>query len=376
MHDVLITGGGPVGAALTLALNRSGIDAVCIESTFTRAPVFRPVALSHASRLLLQRWHGFDDEHCTPIHSVHVSQAGGFGRTLIRREDLRVPALGYVLDLDAFAAQLQAPLGAQKIHGRVLHHEADANSIRVNVQTEAAEQQLQAKLLVIADGGRSLGDDAAQRDYAQHALVALVRSEMPAEGRAWERFCAAGPLALLPFADRYALVWTCEPADARHLQAADTPYFLQHLQTAFGMRLGRFIEAGPRAQFPLQLRFRRDPVAGERCLAIGNAAQSLHPVAGQGLNLGLRDVSDLVDLILRSPPEKLGTGEFLATYRNRRRADRAATIGATDSFVRLFSNDDPLLRHARGVALSALDYLPGARRFFARRMVYGLRALP
>jgi 2-octaprenyl-6-methoxyphenol hydroxylase len=142
------------------------------------------------------------------------------------------------------------------------------------------------------------------------------------------------------------------------------------------MRLGRFIDAGPRAQFPLQLRFRRDPVAGRRSLAIGNAAQSLHPVAGQGLNLGLRDVSDLVDLIQRTSPDKLGTGEFLAAYRRMRRADRAAMIGATDSFVRLFSNNDPLLRHARGIALSALDCLPPARRFFARRMIYGLRAMP
>lgn len=371
--DILIAGGGPVGAALALALRGSGLKLRLVEPAERPSETLRPIALSHGSRLTLERFGAFDAAASTPITAIHVSQAGGFGRTCMRQSDLDLPALGYVYDLGALAAGLKRCAADEHHVGRVSHWEASNDAVNVTLEDRTT---CTARLLILADGGQRAGDDLALRDYDQAAVVGLVRTEAAPDGCAWERFTPEGPLALLPYENQYALVWTVERRAAAPLLELPETAFLARLQQDFGDRLGRFLSVKSRASVPLQLRYRRDPVVAARTLIVGNAAQTLHPVAGQGLNLGLRDAQELAQLIRSTPLERLGDGAFLDAYRRQRQRDRSATIGLTDTLIRVFSNDDPVMRTARGLALTTLDLLPPARRFFARRMIYGLRALP
>ena len=374
--DVLIAGGGPVGAVLAASLEASGLDVALIDPGEPARGRLRPIALSHGSRLVLEGIGAFDGLEATPIETIHVSQAGGFGRTVMRREELRVPALGYVVDLSTLAAHL-APLASRvRVRGRVVHWEGGADSASATVAGDAGEQVWSARLVVLADGSGNAGPGISQKDYGQVAIAATVRSEEAPRGVAWERFTAQGPLALLPFADRYAMVWTVAASAAERLLAMDERAVLGALADTFGGRLGRFLEAGPRTSYPLALRFQREPFAAPRVVLVGNAAQTLHPVAGQGLNLGLRDVAELAAIVRTTPREELGTSAFVARVTSSRAADRYATIGLTDGLVRMFSNSNPVLAVARGLGLVALDLAPPARRFLARRMIFGARALP
>jgi len=233
---------------------------------------------------------------------------------------------------------------------------------------------MRARLLVLADGAKSRRIEQV-KDYRQQAIVAEVTVERPRSGVAWERFTSEGPLALLPHGDRYALVWSMRPMSAGKLLGLSDRDFLKRLRDAFGGRLGEFFTVSPRAIFPLSLR--RGAVNPQpRVLAVGNAAQTLHPVAGQGLNLGLRDARELAHMLLDATKSEIGAPSFVAHYVRRRRFDRYAGIGLTDSLVRIFSNSLPPLAAARGAGLAMLDVLPSARRFLARRMIYGARALP
>jgi 2-octaprenyl-6-methoxyphenol hydroxylase len=379
--DILIAGGGPVGAALAASLRASGAEVLLVEAAPEFAGGFRPIALSHGSRLVLESIGAFGAIRATPIETIHVSQAGGFGRTLIRREELGVPALGYVLDAAALAAALAAAAAPVRVSGRVTAWRPDGDRVRVTVNTMdmagAEVREVAARLLVLADGGRAAGDDLVMRDYGQTAIVAQVRTEIAHRGIAWERFTADGPLALLPFADgKLALVWTVPAARAPGLLETSGERFLAALAARFGARLGRFEDAGPRSSFPLRLWYRRSNTPEPRVVAIGNAAQTLHPVAGQGLNLGLRDAAELASLVARSDRPSVGEPPFLAAFRAARRVDRRAAIGVTDFLVNVFSNASPLFRAARGAGLVALDLVPPARRLFARRMMLGARGLP
>jgi 2-octaprenyl-6-methoxyphenol hydroxylase len=377
--DVLIAGGGPVGAALAASLRRGGTDVRFAEAAPEPAGGFRPIALAQGSRLILESIGVFGAIRATPIETIHVSQAGGFGRTLIRREELGVPALGYVCDAAALATALAGAAAPVRVGGRVTAWRADGDRLRVTLDTidmAAAPREVAARLLVLADG-RAAGDDLAMRDYGQTAIVARVRTEIAHRGVAWERFTADGPLALLPFADAtLALVWTVPAARAPGLLDASGERFLAALAAQFGARLGRFTDAGPRSNFALRLWYRRSNVAGPRVVAIGNAAQTLHPVAGQGLNLGLRDAAELAALVARADRASVGDPAFVAAFRAARRLDRLAAIGVTDFLVNVFSSSNPILRGARGAGLVALDLVPAARRLFARRMMLGARGLP
>jgi 2-octaprenyl-6-methoxyphenol hydroxylase len=216
-------------------------------------------------------------------------------------------------------------------------------------------------------------DDAREKRYAQDAVVAVVRTE-PASGvTAFERFTPEGPLALLPLAGRYALIWSCRPERALTLAQCDDDLFLKELHAAAGRRPGLPLEVQNRALQPLALRVHPARVA-QRAVYIGNAAQTLHPVAGQGLNLGMRDAWDLSRAFVESAdPGEAGT---LARYAASRRMDTQAAIRITDALAGVFLGSNPLARAARGVALTALDLFPAPRRFFARRMIYGPSALP
>jgi 2-octaprenyl-6-methoxyphenol hydroxylase len=381
--DVVVAGGGPVGATLALALRGSARSVVLVEPRAKSEGPLRPVALAHGSRLVLERVGAFERIRSTPIESIHVSQAGGFGRTLMRCQDHALPALGYVTDVSQVAATLLEAVAPERLPGRVSSWRDAGERVAVAVEGEDGTRQIAARLLVLADGGQFAGDDLALRDYGQTAIVAIVRTERPYPGRAWERFTPEGPLALLPFGGTsgnahytYALVWTVGTSEAARLAELPDEGFCARLGERFGKRLGRFVAAGPRASYPLRLWFRRSASAGPRTVAVGNAAQTLHPVAGQGLNLGLRDAAELADRVARTDPARIGDADFVAGFAASRHVDRYASIGVTDFLVRLFSNDDPPLRLARGIGLAALDLLPPARRLLARRMMLGARGLP
>ena len=367
--DVAIAGGGPVGCALALALSGSAVSVARIAGEADFAD--RPIALSYGSRLILERLGAWNSVRSNPIQTIHVSQQG-FGRTVMRCSDYGLPALGYVTAYSELVAQLAArtPTSAQSLKD---WKSAD-NEVVLRLSRGEKEAGMRARLLVLADGGQNRRTPRV-RDYRQQAIVAEVAAELPRGGVAWERFTAEGPLALLPFGDRYALVWSVRPASAAELLGLSDPDFLARLREIFGGRLGNFTSVGPRSSFPLSLRYGRI-VPAARVLAIGNAAQTLHPVAGQGLNLGLRDAWELAQMLLDAAKEEMGASRFLARYARGRSFDRYAGIGFTDFLVRIFSNSLAPLALARGAGLTALDALPPARRLLAHRMIFGARALP
>jgi 2-octaprenyl-6-methoxyphenol hydroxylase len=347
--DVLIRGAGPVGGALALALRNAGTR-VAILAGPAPSPGFRPLALSYASRLILERIGVWRRLAPTPIHAVHVSQQGGFGQTRLEAKDAGVAALGYVIDYAALTSAL---------HEELLEH-----GIR------RAAEDLPARCVVHAEGGAA---PAEEKRYGQDALVCLVRSALPAGTTAFERFTPEGPLALLPFEGRYAVIWSTSPARADALAQASPAQFLEALSQAAGSLVGKPAEVHLRAVLPLTLRVRSARIA-ERAVYIGNAAQTLHPVAGQGLNLGLRDAWDLAQIFCDAPDP--GERALLARYATSRRLDALATIRVTDLLAGAFVGSGRVAGAARAVALCALDILPGPRRFFARRMIYGPSALP
>jgi len=344
--DVRILGAGPVGCTLALAL-RGSRHAVRLADPHPATPAgFRPIALSHASRLILERVGAWGAFAATPIQTVHVSQRGAFGRTRLQAAEAGVPALGYVAQYADLVAALRA---------RVAIERGMDGPARCTVHAEGTDAQV------------------SERGYGHEALVARVSAEPASASTAFERFTAEGPLALLPLAGAWAIVWAQTPASAAGLLEAPPQAFLDALQRAFGARAGRFVAVHERARAPLALRVRRSRVEG-RAVYVGNAAQTLHPVAGQGLNLGLRDAWDLAQLLHAC--DDAGDPGVLARFAAMRRLDAAATIGVTEVLARGFLGTSALARAARGLALTGLDVFPPARRFFARRMIFGPSALP
>jgi 2-octaprenyl-6-methoxyphenol hydroxylase len=340
--DILVRGAGPVGCVAALALRSFGKE-VQILSEKTPAAPFRPIVLSYASRLILERlgvWHALAP---TAIDTIHVSQARGFGRTVFDARDAGVPALGYVLD---YAALLRA--------------------LRLSVGDLFTENPREARCVVHAEGAAA---DAQEKRYAQDALVAAVRFAPAAANTAFERFTSEGPLALLPLAGDTAVVWSLRPENAQKLLSVSESGFLDALAAAAGTRPGRPVSARERAVQPLVLRTRGESIA-ERAVYIGNAAQTLHPVAGQGLNVGLRDAWDLAQ-IMRDAPDA-GDAATLRRFAARRRLDAGAAVRVTDLLATIFVKKNPFT----GLALTALDIFPAPRRFFARRMIFGPSALP
>jgi 2-octaprenyl-6-methoxyphenol hydroxylase len=375
--DILIVGGGPTGAALALALRCSGYSVVLLEAKESLTDDPRPLALSYGSRLILERlgvWASVVAP--TPILSIHVSQRGGFGRSVLSAKEAGLPALGYVVSHSELQSALRHVLTNCFNGATVLRIEAGEESARAEFSYRGNVQQIDAKLLVLADGGRGLegieGVTQKEKDYHQCAVVTQVKAHAPHCNIAYERFTPQGPLALLPFGEKLALIWTTAPQVAEMLCGLSEALFLQRLHQHFGDRLGGFTEAGKRASFPLKLKYSITPTM-QRIVIMGNAAQTLHPVAGQGFNLGLRDAWELSEIILRSAAQQLGTSEMLQAYRARRRLDRYGGIFFTDTLLSLFTSDSAPLRAARGFALAALDALPAAKRFLMSRMIFGAR---
>jgi 2-octaprenyl-6-methoxyphenol hydroxylase len=377
--DVAIVGGGPVGAALALALRDSGLSVVVLEA---RKPEDgssdpRALALAYGSRLLLQRLDVWDS--ITPvstIKTIHISQKNSLGRSVLRAGESGTPDLGYVLPYAALQSVLQSALqesGTTCLSGAtVTHLHSTADGVELSYQYADAAHRLSARLAVVADGGKLMEATHPPQvhDYGQSAIIAHVTCSHPLADTAFERFTAQGPLALLPYRDGYELVWTVAHEAAQEMLQWNDEVFLARLHQHFGDRVGAFLSAGKRACFPLRLK-RAPDITLPHIALIGNAAQTLHPAAGQGFNLGLRDAWELAQVMLDCAPDTLGSEGMLDSYRKQRRLDRNAGIRFTDSLVRVFSNELPLLGAGRGIALTALDCLPLAKKFVARRMMFG-----
>ncbi|HXS53775.1 MAG TPA: FAD-dependent monooxygenase [Usitatibacter sp.] len=374
MLDVAIVGGGPVGATLAALAASSGLSIALFEARSGPSGDKRILALSHASRERLEEVRAWPAASATPIASIHISQRGGPGRTLLEAAEQALPALGYTVPYAALESELSTAL---RECGVPVRYGAACTGIRLASDAAtldlASGEEVHARLLVIADGGSSAaripGVAFTEKDYGQLAIVGALRTDRPHGARAYERFTPQGPMALLPVEDRYALVWTAAPERARELLALEQSAFLAALQDAFGDRAGRFVSIEERNAFALKLRTVNSPVA-LRTVIVGNAAQALHPVAGQGLNLGLRDAAAVADLV-RSMPEAAGSGEMLQAYREARRRDASRGVAFTDFLVSIFSDGRRIPTWGRGLALAVLDALPPARRLLAERMIYG-----
>lgn len=373
--DVALIGAGPVGATLAALAAAPGLSIGVFEARSAPSGDRRTLALSHASRRLLEDAGGWPESGVTPIASIHISQKGGPGRTVIDAAEQRLPALGYTVSYAALEAALDERLratGVEVAYGQScesIELARDAATVKF-----ASGRVVRAKLLVLADGGANAskipGIAYATRDYEQMAVTAAVRTDREHASRAYERFTPEGPAALLPVDDRHALVWTATPEASRRLLALDDATFLAELQAHFGDRAGRFVCVSSRAAFPLRLRAVNTPVA-LRTAIVGNAAQALHPIAGQGLNLGLRDAAELAAAIGSTPRDALGDASMLAAYRDARRRDASRGVAFTDFLVSAFADARLLPTWGRGLALTALDLLPGARRIVAERMIRG-----
>lgn len=387
-QPVIIAGGGPVGATIALALHGGGIPVNVLEARLepeVHDP--RAIALSEGSRLILQRlgvWSALESD-ATPIRTIHVSEKGRLGRTILTAEQVQRPALGYVVDYSKLANSLDQAMrdaGVAVIRGATVNAlDAQDDTCRVQYALGDETREFSTPLAVLADGGRSLNSiqhlKRKVHEYQQHALVARVETELPHDGVAYERFTANGPVALLPWgmeygSHGYALVWTASPEQAAVLGELDEQAFLSRLHEHFGDRVGRFINVAGRSVFPLKLAWVR-PVTAKRMAVIGNAAQTLHPVAGQGFNLGLRDAWELAQIIQATPLDAIGSEAMLKQYRQSRRIDTGGGMLFTDLLVRAFSTDVPMLGTARGAGLAALELFAPARNFLLRKMSLGAR---
>ena len=377
--DVAIVGGGPVGLALALALRDNDLNVVLLEAREAEINTSDPraLALAYGSRLLLQRlgaWQAIPN--VSGIREIKVTQKGSRGHTTLRAEELNVPEMGYVLPYTALHAALQQALHQSDIcclYGAAVSELNTAHGCAtLTYQHQGTQHQLDARLAVVADGGQLL--EAAHppqiTDYGQSGIIAHVNCSQTRAGMAFEHFTPQGPMALLPYLDDYELVLTAAHEKAEEMLTWDDATFLNFLQSHIGDRVGAFTAIGKRSCFPLRLK-RAPDLTFPHTILIGNAAQTLHPVAGQGFNLGLRDAWELAQVILDHAPDNIGSAAMCKTYRDARRLDRNAGIRFTDGLVRLFSNDLPLLGPMRSAALSLLDHLPLAKKFVARRMMFG-----
>jgi 2-octaprenyl-6-methoxyphenol hydroxylase len=379
--DVAIIGGGPAGSALAILLARLAPQAERVilfqaEQTsrydLTVANDTRVIAVNEGSRVLL---HDLDawPNGVAPIETIHVSQKGRLGRTLIRHEDFGVPALGHVLRY----AQLHETLlsaamasGVTVVTGHAAHAQAHGDHVCVT----AGQHDIQAKLAVRADGmNHQPGDEMP----TQMALLGLAEVSQPRAGWAYERFTREGPFAVLPHPDQngaQSIVWCCTPEHAQQLVKMPTDAFSEAMQATFGDRLGSFKALTSFKAYPLYKSISPEPVQG-RVVNVGNAAQTLHPVAGQGLNLALRDVATLAHCLrdwMASPIRD--PGRSLGIYEKLRQPDRNVTVGLTNLLSSVFVTKQPIVEHGAGLALLALDTLPALRAPLARHLMQGLRS--
>ncbi len=399
--DLIIIGGGLAGASLACALKNSALKIALVEAfelNTDSQPSYddRTVALSFGSRCIFDSmglWSSLAP-YAEAINTIHISDRGHFGVTRLTKEQEGVEALGYVLENRAIGQQLYADLAdssSDKEGGITLFCPArlktlqqDKQQVSVEILTDGALQKITGKLLVAADGNNSqvmklLAIGSSRQSYDQVALISNVTPGNKHNNVAYERFTDTGPLAFLPMLqNRCSVVWTLDPKQAESLYALDDAAFLQQLQQRFGYRLGQFKKTGKRQLYPLFLQSATQMVHG-RVALIGNAAHSVHPVAGQGFNLALRDVALLSELIVDSLPGSpidsavdkgktaadIGTQAMLQNYAALREDDIRRVYRFTDALVKTFSNNIIALAHLRSLSLLMVDVLPDIKHQLA-----------
>ena len=384
--DIAIVGGGMVGASLAVALAPLGLKVALVEAVphgNASQPSFdeRTTALSNASRRMLETLGVWSDVQAsaTPIRKIHVSDQGRFGFARIDAAEQGLTAMGYVVPNRALGKALWSQLQASaNIHvycpAEVSRITAGEHAVTLEIAGSSPAVAIDTRLVVAADGAQSavrsaFGVEAESRDYEQTAVITTVLPQKFHDGVAYERFTGSGPLALLPLeGGRCTLVLTMSRAMAEVAMEWSDVEFLAEVQRRFGFRLGRFLKVGRRVSYPLSLTRAARTSAG-RCVIVGNAAQGLHPVAGMGFNLGLRDVASLAELIAERRQEAhfdAGSASLLAEYDAWRAADRGGVIAFTDGLVRMFASPLGVVRRLRNVGLLAFDLLPPAKDALSR----------
>lgn len=382
--DVLIVGGGLVGASLALALGRAGLDVAIVEAhpfRINEQPNYdeRSIALAQGSQRIFSGmglWDALQDAVC-PIHTIHVSDRGHFGFTRLKREQEGVEALGYVASARLLGNALIRALDQTKVHlltpAQLQGFRIDGEQVRATLSLDGKPLEYRARLLVAADGVQSqvreqLGIATHQWDYGQTALIANVTPTRPHNNVAYERFTDTGPMAMLPLDGNHcSLVWTLRADQVDDVMALDDAAFLSQLQERFGYRLGRFVKVGTRHAYPLQL-LRAKQSTAQRLALIGNAVHTLHPIAGQGFNLGLRDVAALAEVVIDAQRngEDIGSPSVLRQYADWRQTDQRRVVAFTDGMVRLFGQTFPPCVGLRDAGMLALDLCPPAKHLFGR----------
>jgi len=391
-YDIVIVGGGMVGASLASALSGHGLRLAVLEAFPLEAegqPCYddRSIALAYGSKRILETmglWSALDQAGVCPIETIHVSDRGHIGTTRLTARDEGVEALGYVVEnrvlgrvfAERFGqmddVELLTPTSLKSL-------DISAKRARLFVQQGGELLDITTRLVVAADGGQSLvrqwqGIESFQRDYGQTAIIANVSSAEPHDNIAYERFTDSGPLALLPMTtaaqghSRSSLVWTAVAGEVESILGWNDETFTARLQARFGHRLGAITQVGARSAYPLRLMQVREAVR-ERLVVIGNAAHQLHPVAGQGFNLGLRDVASLAQVVVDAQRQgrDIGQLEVLQGYGRGRRQDTYSTLFFTNTLVQAFSNNFTPLALVRNLGLLATDTVPLLKHALARQ---------
>ena len=386
--DLIIVGGGMVGASLARALSGSGLEIAVVEAwslDSQQQPSYddRAIALAYGTRQILQGVGVWDSlqSNVEPIRHIHVSDKGHFGFTRLDHKDHGVDALGYVATGHALGRVLLQ--GLEDLPGITLFCPAQMDSFeiaddiaRVQLSIAGEKHALTARLLVAADGTRSviretLGIEVREWGYGQTALISNLTPSAEPSGVAYERFTDAGPMAMLPLTEgRYGMVWTLADEDVDEAMAMGDTQFLSQVQQRFGNRLGIFEKAGERSCYPLKLLQAKEHVR-PRVALIGNAAHAIHPITGQGFNLGIRDVAVLADLLAEAAKagSDIGDMQVLERYAAWRRRDQQAVALMTDGLVRLFTNPLLPVRVARNMGMLALDLVPSVKQMVTRQFM-------
>jgi 2-octaprenyl-6-methoxyphenol hydroxylase len=384
LENVVIVGGGPVGATLALLLAKQGLPVTVLEARKQGAAYSesRALALSYGSRHILEKlgvWNSLA-KSATAINTIHISQKNSIGRSQLHAADYKQEALGYVLSYGAITEVLDELLAKESSVNFIYEASAEAishTSTHASVAYTHARNTkvLNSRLLVLADGGRSLEDIAGltkeTKEYGHDALISKVSAELPHNNIAYERFTANGPMALLPNGERdFSLVWTGENEYITRLLTLNDDEFLNQFHEQFGDRVGRFLSVGKRMAFPLKLS-QLKTTDTPHLVVIGNAAQTMHPVAGQGFNVGLRDAESLAQHILSALTESLGSLDMLKTYRASREPDTKNGLLFTDFLVNIFSNDIVAVSELRSIGLGLFDVIKPIKQHLVSKMSFG-----